>query len=82
MEGGMPSPTTKRRWDNLFRYILNDGSFPLPPVVMRRPEGLSSIDGTHRMTVLNGLRLLPEAAFCPAKRLHADHRSTTQRVTA
>jgi hypothetical protein len=51
----------KRRWNNLFRYILIDGSFPLPPVVMRRPEGLSPIDGTHRMAVLSGLRLLPEA---------------------
>lgn len=30
MEGGKPSPTTKRRWDNLFRYVLNDGSFPVP----------------------------------------------------
>jgi hypothetical protein len=53
----------KRRWNNLFRYILIDGSFPLPPVVMRRPEGLSPIDGTHRMAVLSGLRLLPECLF-------------------
>jgi hypothetical protein len=51
MEGGNPSPATKRRWDNLFRYVLNDGSFPVPPVVMRRPEGLSPIDCTHRMAV-------------------------------
>ena len=62
-----PGPTTKRRWDNLFRYMLNDGLFPLPPVVMRRPEGLSPIDGTHRMVVLSGLRLLPEAAFTAKK---------------
>jgi hypothetical protein len=39
IEGGKPSVTTKRRWDNLFRYMLNDGSFPVAPVVMRRPEG-------------------------------------------
>jgi hypothetical protein len=65
--GGNPSSTTKRRWDNLFRYVLNDGSFPLPPVVMRRPEGLSPIDGTHRMAVLSGLRQLPEAAFTAKK---------------
>jgi hypothetical protein len=68
MEGGNPSSTTKRRWDNLFRYILNDGSFPVSPVVMRRPEGLSPIDGTHRMAVLSGLRLIPEA-FYAAKKL-------------
>jgi hypothetical protein len=65
--GGNPSSTTKRRWDNLFRYVLNDGSFPLPPVVMRRPEGLSPIDGTHSMAVLSGLRQLPEAAFTAKK---------------
>jgi hypothetical protein len=58
-----PSSTTKRRWDNLFRYVLNDGSFPVPPVVMRRREGLSPIDGSHRMAVLSALRLIPKAAF-------------------
>jgi hypothetical protein len=68
MQGGKPGPTTKRRWENLYRYVLNDGSFPVPPVVMRRPEGLSPIDGTHRMDVLSGLRLIPEAAFA-SKRL-------------
>jgi hypothetical protein len=41
MEGGKPSPTTKRRFDNIFRYVLNDGSFPVAPVAMRHREGLS-----------------------------------------
>jgi hypothetical protein len=67
MQGGQPGPTTKRRWENLYRYVLNDGSFPVPPVVMRRPEGLSPIDGTHRMAVLSGLRLIPEAVFASKK---------------
>lgn len=65
--GGNPDPTTKRRWDNLFRYTLNAGSFPVAAVVMRRPEGLSPIDGTHRMAVLSALRLIPEAAFAAKK---------------
>jgi len=47
------SPITSRV-PHIFRYVLNDGSFPVPPVVMRRPEGLSSIDGPHRMAVLTG----------------------------
>ena len=34
---------------------------------MRRPEGLSPIDGTHRMAVLSGLRLLPEANLAAKK---------------
>jgi hypothetical protein len=66
--GGSPSPPTKRRWDNLFRYVLNAGSFPVAPVVMRRPEGLSPIDGTHRMAVLSALQLLPEASFAAKKK--------------
>jgi hypothetical protein len=67
IEGGKPSATTKRRWDTLFRYILNDGSFPVAPVVMRRPKGLSPVDGTHRMAVPNALRLTPDANFAAKK---------------
>jgi hypothetical protein len=63
IQGGNPNPATKRRWNNLYRYVVNDGSFPVPPVVMLRPEGLSPIDGTHRMAVLSGLCLIPDAAF-------------------
>jgi hypothetical protein len=40
---------------------------PGPPVVMGRPECLSPIDGTHRMAVLSGLRLLPGAALAAKK---------------
>jgi hypothetical protein len=29
-------------WDNIFRHVLNAGTFPVAPVVMRRPEGLST----------------------------------------
>jgi hypothetical protein len=64
---GSASTSEKRRWDNPFRYVLNDGSFPVAPVVMNRPEGLSPIDGTHRMAVLSALRLLPEQAFAVKK---------------
>jgi hypothetical protein len=67
ISGGSPGATTKRRWDNLFRYILNDGSFPVAPVVLRRPEGLSPIDGTHRMAVLSALQLIPDANFAAKK---------------
>src|SRR6266545_8422399 len=67
MESGKPSTTTKRRWDNLFRYVLNDGSFPVAPFVMRRPEGLSPIDGTHRMAVLSALQLMPNEKFAALK---------------
>lgn len=61
--GGAPSATTKRRWDNIFRYTLNAGTFPMPPIIMRRPEGLSPIDGTHRLAVFSALRIMPEESF-------------------
>jgi hypothetical protein len=67
INSGKPSASTQRRWDNIFRYLLNDGNFPVPPLVMRRPEGLSPIDGSHRMAVLSALRLLPESAFAAKK---------------
>jgi hypothetical protein len=61
--GGSPSETTKRRWDNIFRYVLNAGTFPMAPVIMRRPEGLSPIDGTHRLAVFSALQLMPQERF-------------------
>jgi hypothetical protein len=67
MQSGQPEPTTKPRWENLYCFVLNDGSSSVPPIVMRRPEGLSPIDGSHRMAVLSGLRLIPEAAFASKK---------------
>ena len=59
----MTGATTKRRWDNLFRYILNDGSFPEAPIVLRLPEGLSPIDGTHWMAALSALSIDPGGNF-------------------
>jgi hypothetical protein len=37
------------------------------PVVLRRPEGLIPIDGTHRVAVLSALQLIPEANFAAKK---------------
>jgi hypothetical protein len=34
---------------------------------MRRPEGFSRIDGTHRMAVLSALQLFPEANYAAKK---------------
>jgi hypothetical protein len=63
ISGGAPSETTKRRWDNIFRFVLNAGTFPVAPVLIRRPEGLSLIDGTHRLAVLNTLQSMPAQKF-------------------
>jgi hypothetical protein len=33
------------------------------PVIMRRPEGLSPIDGTHRLAVFSALQSMPAEKF-------------------
>ena len=58
ISGGAPSASTKRRWDNIFRYVLNAGTFPVAPIIIRRPEGLSPIDGTHRLAVFSALQMM------------------------
>jgi hypothetical protein len=60
---GEPSGATERRFNNAFRYILNAGTFPLPPVVMHLPAGLSLLDGTHRMAAFSALQLMPDEKF-------------------
>lgn len=61
--GGNPGAGTKRRWDNIFRHVLNAGTFPVAPVIIRRPEGLSPIDGTHRLAVFTALQTMPAEKF-------------------
>ncbi len=63
ISGRQPSEITKRRWDNIFRYTLNAGIFPIAPIVMQRPEGLSPLDGTHRMAVFSALQLMPRESY-------------------
>jgi hypothetical protein len=60
---GKPSDVTRRRWSNIFRFLLNAGTFPVAPIVMRRPEGLSLIDGTHRFAVLSAMQVMPNENF-------------------
>ncbi|MBR1143341.1 hypothetical protein [Bradyrhizobium sp. AUGA SZCCT0431] len=67
ISGGAPSASTKRRWDNIFRYMLNTGTFPATPLVMRRPEGLSLIDGAHRFAVFSALQSTPKDKFASLK---------------
>jgi hypothetical protein len=42
---------------------MDEGVFPRPLVVMRRPEGLSIIDGSHRMAAFEMLQRTPDAKF-------------------
>jgi len=43
--------------------MLNAGTFPVAPIIVRRPEGLSPIDGSHRLAVFSALQLMPEKKF-------------------
>ena len=40
---------TKRRWDSIFRYTLNAGTFPVTPIITRPLAISSPIDGNHRL---------------------------------
>jgi small nuclear ribonucleoprotein (snRNP)-like protein len=41
---------TLRRFDNAFNYILKNAVFEDPPIAMRLPDGLSILDGNHRIS--------------------------------
>jgi hypothetical protein len=54
---------TKRRYDNAFHHILNNALFEEPPIAMRLADGLSFLDGNHRITAFCGLQMLPAGSF-------------------
>jgi hypothetical protein len=54
---------TKRRYDNAFHHILNNAVFEEPPIAMRLADGLSFLDGNHRITAFCGLQMIPAEGF-------------------
>jgi len=54
--------STKRRWDNIFRYALN-GAHHIPRTACRRSSTgrTEPIDGTHWLAVFGGLQLINPA---------------------
>jgi hypothetical protein len=59
---GSADETTRRRVRNPYKHIMDEGVFP-PLVTMKRPEGLSLIDGSHRMAAFEMLQRTPDAKF-------------------
>jgi hypothetical protein len=55
------------RYDAISRYILNAGTFPVPPVAMKISTGLSLLDGSHRMAAFSALQEMPHALFAKFK---------------
>jgi hypothetical protein len=54
---------TSRRYKHPFKYIMENGTFPNPMVAMRAGDGLSLIDGHHRMAAFTDLQKLPDGAL-------------------
>jgi hypothetical protein len=50
---------TKTRFKKASDYILKNSGFEEPPIAMRLADGLSILDGNHRMTAFCGLREAP-----------------------
>jgi hypothetical protein len=51
-----PDEGTKRRFNDAFHHILNNGVFPRPLITMRIASGLSVLDGNHRIAAFCGLQ--------------------------
>jgi len=54
---------TRRRFNNAFQDILNTGGFPSPLIAMRMADGLSVIDGNHRVSAFCGVQLMRDERF-------------------
>ena len=63
MISGSPDETTRRRVLNPYKYIMDEGVFPRLLVTMKRPEGVSIIDGSYRMAAFDMLQRMPDAKF-------------------
>jgi hypothetical protein len=63
VNSGKADEVTKRRFNNAFRWILNDATFPRPVIVMKIPSGLSILDGSHRIAAFCALQCFPQEKF-------------------
>jgi hypothetical protein len=50
---------TRTRFKKASDYILKNGGFEEPPIATRLADGLSVLDGNHRMTAFCGLQQVP-----------------------
>jgi hypothetical protein len=51
---------TAARFKKASDYILQNRKFEMPPVAVRLPDGLSILDGNHRVTAFCGLQQTPD----------------------
>jgi hypothetical protein len=63
MISGSADEITRQRVLNSYKHFMDKGVFPRLLVIMKRPEGLSIIDGSHRMAAFEMLQRTPDAKF-------------------
>jgi len=69
--GRMADASTKKRFQDAYVHIMDNGVFPRPLVTMRTPGGLSLLDGSHRMAAFDMLQRTPDAKFAELKKKKA-----------
>ena len=62
MNAGTADGSTKKRVARSWVYIKDNGVFPRAPVMMKKEDGLSLIDGSHRMAAFEMIQGLTECA--------------------
>jgi hypothetical protein len=68
VSGPAPDANTKARYNNAFHHILNHATFEEALVAMPLPgDGLSVIDGNHRISAFCGLQKMPPDSFTKLK---------------
>jgi hypothetical protein len=67
MDRGTANATTKRRVARPWVFIREHGVFPRALVTMQRADGLSLIDGTHRMAAFVMFQRLTDAQLAEMK---------------
>jgi hypothetical protein len=50
---------TGRRFKKVADYLMKNGVFEKPPIAIRLPDGLSILDGNHRISAFCGLQETP-----------------------
>jgi hypothetical protein len=63
MNMGTADESTKRRIARAWTYIKDNGVFPRSLVTIKKSDGVSLIDGTHRMAAFEMVQSLTDAQF-------------------
>lgn len=61
MDSGVADASTKKRVAQPWIYVRDHGIFPRPLVMMKKADGLSLIDGSHRMAAFEMIQRLTDA---------------------